>query len=651
MKTYIFIRSTLLLTGLLFTVACQNAKLDKKSPQSPQPANPQGPTYPPQGGPQQGGGQPRPSQPVVYPPPVDRSQPTEYRPVDLTPPKETPRTGGQPVILPRQKGAASPVRSQPQIIPWFENPGPNPKYIQNCGPKCPPSQEPVIVAPTPAPAPTPTPAPDDYQLDCSVNMIMDGGGQAGTPEAYPPVEMGNPARNPVRGPQSVGAAVVVETANRTPQNEPIEIKSDYQNKGATQKPAQIGEPIEMGTGAPMTKMKRSREGDQEQLICPDVNLRKRDGVKLDLIFVVDNSDSMLVEKNKIAAGMRQFAENIGGEKDLRIAVVSANGPQGQKFAEVVGQVIDFKDLERRMGREAAVASLTQQLQQYMNHMPVDKSDAQGEVGLAATYALVTSHLQRAKSQGLFRDDAALMVVYVSDENDACYDYAKTGARPNYLYPNDDVGAQGRPNPDDNVPRDPFEYKTFISSVCKNVGGPGIHMGPELVYQALRNVKGSQPIILSGILYHQETLPGEMITGATGPYRYEKEKGRGYLDLIGRHDLNGSKAFELNSPNFGSHLAQLAGLARSRMDNETEIVMVLPAGVTPNPTSIYVDVRSTQGVKRYSVECAVARANCAPGVEPARYVFENGKHKVLLTAEVAAQLKNGGKAYLHYRKQQ
>lgn len=614
MKTLIFIRSSFLLTGLLFTVACQNAKLDKKSPPPAQPVVPVGQQYPPGG---QGGQRipptQQPSTPPAYPPPVDRSYPKEmqtperpYRPL----PEES-RYGTPPANRPRQKGVEAPVRPEPNIIPWFEKAGPYEKVVEDCGPKCPPA----VQAPAPVPVPVPVqPAPPVYDIpDCSVEMVMDGLGQPGTVTPYPPVEMGT---TPQRAP------------NRAPNN--------------------VDGPIEMGK-APMTSAKRSREGQPEQVICPDVNLRKREGTQLDLLFVVDNSASMLVEKNKIAAGMKQFAESLGTEKDLRVAVMSANGPQGSHFAQIIGSVIDVRELERTQGRASAVSTLSSRLQEYMNNMPQDSSNAQGEVGLTATYALATNP-QAAKSQGFFREQAALMVVYVSDENDACYDYVKTGARPNYLYPNQDVGAQGRPDPNDTIGRDPFEYKTFMAhKVCKNVGLNGENMSPDLVYGALRNLKGAQPIILSGILYLEETLPGETVRGATGDYRYEKEKGRGYLDLIQRFDLNGSKAFELSEPNFGSHLAQLAGLARSRMDNETEITMVLPAGVTPDPMSIYVDIRGPQGMKRYSVQCATKGSNCAPGVEPARYVNERGAHKVILAAEVATMLKNGAKAYLHYKK--
>ena len=590
MKTLIFIRSSFLLTGLLFTVACQNAKLDKKSPQPAQPVSGQQyPQYPPNGGqripPTQGG-----QSAVQYPPPPTRSYPKESNAVVERPYKPLPeenRVGAAPVNRPRQKGAEPVLRKEPNIIPWFEKPGPYEKVVENCGQQCPPAVEKPIC----------------NKPDCQVEMVVDN----------------SPA------PTRVG--------------EPVEMKVQAPNQPSP-KVIKIDEPVEMG------KAPRSREGTPELVECPPVDLKKREVTQeLDVVFIVDNSDSMLVERQKIAEGMVQFAQNLGTDKDLRVAVVAANGPKGHGFAQVVGSVISGKDH----------SSLAEQLKHNMSNMPKDPSDAQGEVGLTATYGLISqaSHLQQAKNQGLFREKAALMVVYVSDENDVCYDYEATGARPNYVYPGEDRGAQGAPG--DGIGRDPYEARTFMANgVCKNVGRNGENMSPDLVYRALRNLKGAQPIILSGILYLREGH----IPEATGPYKYEKEKGRGYLDLIERKDLNQGKAYDLADKDFGKHLANMARTAGVRMEYETDITMKFPAGADPaavDPATIRVVVKNAQGtvLKEYRTECAIVGANCPANIAPAVYRrMDNGNGTVTsvvsIAPEVSSQLQSGSKAYIYYR---
>ena len=385
--------------------------------------------------------------------------------------------------------------------------------------------------------------------------------------------------------------------------------------------------------------------------CPPVDLRKREVVQdLDVVFVVDNSDSMLVERQKVARGMSLFAQHLGLDKNLRVAVVPANGPKGSGFAQVVGQVIDVTELKKTHGAENAVAQMSAQLEHWMSNMPKDASDAQGEVGMTATYYLVRDHLSQAKQMGLFRDKAGVLLVYISDENDVCYDYEANGTRPNYVYPGQDNGAQGAPG--DGIGRDPFEARTFMANgVCKNVGPRGESISPKLVYEAVKDIKGDQPVMMSGILYLREGH----IPEAQGPYKYEKEKGRGYLDMI---SLAQGKAYELSDSNFGKHLADMANTARVRLEYETVLTMKLEKpedDAKIDPMSIRVVVKNAQGtvLKEFQTRCSVAGAQCPANIGAATFIREDDGHgkivpRVSISPEVAKNLESGAKAYIYYR---
>lgn len=612
MKTLIFIRTTFLFSGLMLMVACQNAKLDKSNPpaQNPPPNYngsqlPPGPMPPNQQLPPGGGQQLPPQQRTpVYPPAPNRSEDRRAPSIPDRMPQPENRQGPMPPTPSRQTGEAPTPRQGPNVTSWYEKAPPYDKVVEVCGrQECPPS---LYVPPTPAP-----------KQDCTVQTSQLGA--AKPPGSFPP---GPPTTGSVSGSSSVSDGSIITYNPPAP--------------GAQLPP---------------------KEGQDYQAppVCSGYSLvDRKEGQELDLIFIVDNSDSMLVERQKIAEGITQFANSLGLNKHLNVAVVPANGPKGDGYAQVVGNVINVQELQRAHGA-GALSVLADQLKHNMSNMPADKSDAQGEVGLNATYALVSKapYLDQAKAQGLFAPEKAAMFVYVSDENDACYDYEATGARPNYVYPGQDVGAQGPPG--DGIGRDPFEARTFMANgVCKRVGPNGENISPDLVYSAIRNLKGSQPVIMSGIVYKRQPI---IDVEAVGPYRYEKEIGRGYLDIIERKDLNNNQAYDLNDKNFGSHLANMANSARFRIEKQTVLEMGL-GNVSPaelDTLSISVKVVNANGTlfKEYQTRCGVAGANCLAHIGPAEYRDDSKDYgravpRVIVGPEVNQVLRNGGKAYITFK---
>jgi hypothetical protein len=129
----------------------------------------------------------------------------------------------------------------------------------------------------------------------------------------------------------------------------------------------------------------------------------------------------------------------------------------------------------------------------------------GEEGLYSTQQLVSGgNLVAARNQGFFRNDAALTVIFIADENDICA-----------IYP---AGITPAPDP---------EGREARARDCGGVTSAG-------VLNQLTGLKGNMPVVVGGVLY---TNPGAVPAGA------ENEVGYGYLDII---SLANGTAVELSN---------------------------------------------------------------------------------------------------------
>jgi hypothetical protein len=335
----------------------------------------------------------------------------------------------------------------------------------------------------------------------------------------------------------------------------------------------------------------------EQHQCRSITLpSKPKATKVDILFVVDTSASMIEERSLIAAQMGSFIDKLNPDVDYQIAVMPAHGPQTQKspnnfYGELYSsgpndpQVIKYRGAQ---GKRSAI----EELKSKMKNLPNDRSDAQGEVGLLGLYAslLHPSLNQKMKSQGFLRADAGLTVIFVADENDACYDYSM-GGTPNY-------DGSGR--------RDPVEQRTF-DGICRLSNGD--QLTPRHVLMALDQEKKNMPIILTGIVYTSEVIPQK-----GDKYAPENEMGRGILDLI---RMTGGNAADLANPNFGSSLAVLGDYTQSRLEFDESYLcdtQVPSSKIDLSSFEVTMTSRSGEHLATFSSSCMDAQ--CGQGVYPA-----------------------------------
>ena len=255
--------------------------------------------------------------------------------------------------------------------------------------------------------------------------------------------------------------------------------------------------------------------------------------KVDILFVMDTSPSIYHERRWIVEQLPKLINQLpGGDNgtDYKIGVLPGHSPDSKFSAKLFG-----KSSPKILGNKGADAmslpNITKALVKTMKEIPMERdktgkksaNDA-GELGLLSLNNFLKSdETKRLQADGKFlRNDAALMVIFVADENDICHIY-KDGEQPQYderYHPKRPAveffnGIRGY---------DPVEIEAH-KKYCAVLGD----IPERTVYNTLEQVKGDMPMKVSGIVYANEAqVPHEK---GTEQYFDENEVGRGYLELM------------------------------------------------------------------------------------------------------------------------
>lgn len=548
-------------TGLMITSmalsACQQTKLGTASPKSvnaqaaPAPAprpgypvpgpvgqvpppGPQGPVNPPPG--------PTYNPPNYNPPPppqpVQPSQPVQPTPVTpttpvtpVTPPGPTPTytPPSNPVVPTNEQVPVNPPTTQNPVTPVFQPPSirepetvlPPQQPVQPVQPVQPtqPVQPVQPVQPiTPVQQPPITPAPVVPQTPVVQNPPLPPVRPQGLGVKPAPAPSANVPLPPVR-PKDLGQQPQPEKPVPLP---PV-------------RPKDLGKPAEPTCGNGLD----CKPNESIAAQCGPMKLdsvEKIEQAKLDVLFVVDTSASLRGgsvrgtkgELEQIASQMEAFVNNFPENTDINIGVMLGHGHgqwTGKLFKTSAGEaaVLKSKEIRRR-------EDLIRRLEAKMKNVPNESGGAQGEALLYSLFQSVNVAANRkaATDQGMFRSDASLAVIMVTDEQDVCFDYAdpanvdpKTGKA---YVPHGKKDKQGNPIPD------PVEVK-FFKDVCSKAYKGGL-LKPEHVHDALLRLKGeNQKLVLMGMVYTSNDItPAGTVTNARED---ENEMGHGIIQFVDR----------------------------------------------------------------------------------------------------------------------
>lgn len=559
---------------------------------------------------------------VVTPPPVQPGGPVTTDPDDTTPPSSTPP-------------ATEVIVSVPPAIPATPPP-PTTVYT------------PPTPAPTPAPAqPTPTTpvtsTPGTTVVQIPQTSLPPNGGVITTPV-------------PPRG----GTVSTGGTRPLTPT--PLPIPSGTVRVDAPTSPRAI--PTCEGVSCVGSKPTVETTGSTVQ--APVITLRPRQLDKVDILFVVDTSASMKAERKAIMSQLKEFTRHFDDEVDYSVSILLGHGPRSNAAIEKLGiniqtgslymgqfsgtqsrvqssQLVERAKLHMlekqagtslskedlvRLARAQAAEEIGQRLADAIDQAPNDKTDAQGEAGLLNLYTALTKNRGQLEKDGTLRRGAGLVVFFIADENDICFDYAKAQKQGRNLKGNyataQDKAAETRAFND--------------SETCARVVNNSQRLTEEAVLNALKAAKGSDPVIVSGVLYLDEKSVTQA-RKANDRFKGDNETGHGYLDLIA---LAHGEAADLSGANFGKKMYELGKLSDFKLKYDT-VFQIQGIRDTNNidENSVRVTIVNEQGrsqaLRPQDVKLEVLNERNAQVVVDARALEKvvaggklSGEHKVFIT---------------------
>jgi hypothetical protein len=509
--------SSLVLTG------CQQTKMGSTAPKATtaSQAPTAGPGIPPGGFP--------PGNPPPQPLPPPPQQPPPFYPPGNPPPPQPPVA---PVPPPPQPPVQPPITTYPPTVPTppptNDNVPVNPRQPTPVTPVFqPPSiRDPEVIVPPP-PAPVPGPGEQIFQ--------------------QPPPRPAGLGQKPEPQPRLVTAPL--------PPPRPADLGQVPATPPAP--PVDPGKPVEI-----LDKK------------CGPVALDAKENIeeaKLDVLFVVDTSASLRGgqvrgkegELAQIAGQMGAFVESFPAKTDIRIGVMLGHGKTewtGKLFKAGRGDpaVLKVSDYGNDRARLARI------LKEKMQNVPNESGGAQGEALMYSLYQSINKAGLRAEidKQDFYRKGASLAVIFVTDEQDVCFNYEGSGYKP--------VGKEVRNKKGEVISKiDPIEKK-FFEETCKTAGPGQTLLTPGIVYSALKAQKRDEKVILFGIVYTDEKLtpkPGR---------EDENEMGHGIIELVNLQDNPTNKLADLNTvqdgPNkFGPELKFFADLAKNELASNGKVV--------------------------------------------------------------------------------
>jgi hypothetical protein len=250
---------------------------------------------------------------------------------------------------------------------------------------------------------------------------------------------------------------------------------------------------------------------------------------VDILFVPDTSRSVFKEREAAANGIDNFVASLPADSNYRVAVMLAHGSTSKftgKLYSAKGEpsVLDSNTHSREEIRTQLRAKLTP---------PVgDPGSDGGEMGMFTLLeSLKKKNLKQIRSQGFFRNDASLAVVFIADENDICASYP----------------AGVTPVPDPNGQEIPVKKRD-----CKGVTA-------QKVFSSLKTLKREMPVTVAGIVYTPESIIKHNDSG--DEWSVENEIGYGYLDVI---RLANGLAIDLASGKIAEGLASIGRQAALRL---------------------------------------------------------------------------------------
>jgi len=189
--------------------------------------------------------------------------------------------------------------------------------------------------------------------------------------------------------------------------------------------------------------------------------------KLDLLFVMDHSGSMADDWARVASNVQNLVKELPADVDINYAVLLANASaqKGKLFsAKNVPVVLNNKTMK--------VADIANNLQKtFSAGMNTPDDNGSGEASFLSLYHAVSTNVKDNQKLGFFRADAALSVLFMSDEQEIGFPFPSPQA-------------PGLPNRCDAAYEDNVRKLQYTNK--------GINL--DVTFNALKALKGDMPLM-------------------------------------------------------------------------------------------------------------------------------------------------------------
>jgi hypothetical protein len=274
---------------------------------------------------------------------------------------------------------------------------------------------------------------------------------------------------------------------------------------------------------------------------------------VDLLFVVDTSISLSPERDRLASSIPEFVSRISSEADLRIAILPAHGGASNASGRLHTPFLRSPVLKVNSEN---ISDIQKRLRAMLRADLPDADEAGGEMPMYALLKTFESqNLNRIKGQGFYRDDAALAVVIVTDENDVCFDPQAHGytAFPDFS-----------PSPT----WEKIAYNRYCSGIT-----------PERVVSEVKGLKKNGRLAFAGIAH---TDPAQVLRGG------EDAIGHGIIELV-QSTVDGIM-MDISQTSYSQGLSKLADAVESRLDLHLQFDLSGGRAFDPETVRVRVDQR-------------------------------------------------------------
>lgn len=291
-----------------------------------------------------------------------------------------------------------------------------------------------------------------------------------------------------------------------------------------------------GTGAALDEafqVDPKTSGSTQNGLCyvdqyaPDAEAINR---KLDIIVVPDTSGSIKEERSKIALGFDNFVNSLPEEVDYRIGVILGHSGKSPKSGKLFQRNTEPYVLD---SQSQSIDDILYDLNEKLKSPAGDGFSDGGEMGLYSLQNALQNNLEQLQAEGVFREDAALAIVFIADEQDVCFDY-----------------------PDDITPvKDPQKKEEKAhAKYCRDEEG-NLTVTPQGVLDLVKEVNGTKPLVIGAVIYNnKETMP---LVG-------ENEIGYGYKEIV---ELSGGITIDMANGDYGTGLTKLGTVAQASVKPE------------------------------------------------------------------------------------